>query len=1117
MKFNHIKSPLSSTVFILLCVLLGILIWEYGDKINLQTKEHKLFAIVAAIALAHCARQFIDYITSSKERRHNRNPNNTRNDPEQEKRVTELTHTGQANTIKNYLHFQYGLFWRRKVSIQLLIGSPAAVDKLAPRLSHEIWQESNGTVLIYGGEVAATVNDENVLMLKQLRRRRPVDALIWVTEYTVIDQLMHSTLNVHHLNTATSDMASRFIYGLFKALKWQAPVWVWNVSDNPELCSADAPAVLCLTEPYGQPEQLTPALRELVPLLSVHGAQALSVNLTHTYWLILAQFLRGSGSEELAVRLAPLTSGIRRLPFAGLAFSTAVTQPSEALHPHTWQEDNRWKSLLAVQGDIAPSLQPSHLGINPQRVMQYAVATGMAVWGVGLAVSYFANRQLMNDSQQLAFAAVDNQRSAAERLNAQFDFQQMLGKLDHRATHFTPVWQRFGLNHNDALLDQLWPTYTQTILPLLRDNTRQQLEAKLQQYAELPPDSPARADATPATYALLKAYLMMSSPERMEPEFFTQTVLESLSPIEGVNNGEWQTLGRELLAFYADQLPQHADWAINKNRALISSSRNLLVRQIGQRNGESALYQKILLQAKNSYAEMTLDDMTEGTDVSFLFTTDEFIPGVFTRRAWETTIEPAINRAVEARRDEIDWVLSDNQQPVDSDISPEQLKQRLTERYFADFAGSWLNLMNSLQWRHTENLSDTIDQLTLMGDVRQSPVIALMNTLSYQGKTGRQQEKLTDSFINSTKELLNKDKKPVISQKAEFSGPLEATFGPVLNLTDSQASSNNSDNLSLQAYLTRVTRVRLKLQQIANAPDPQAMSQALAQSIFEGKTVDLSETRDYGSLIAASLGQEWSGFGESLLVQPMNQAWEQLLTPTAEGINAEWQNAIVNEWNTAFGGRYPLKNTQSEISLPLMAQYLRPDNGRIQRFLETRLKGVLRKEGNRWVPNNTTAQGLRFNPEFLKALDTLSHLGDVAFANGEARLYFEIRPSTSRDVMQTILVIDKQTLTYDNQFPEWQRFVWPGDTIASGASLRWMSTTSGTRLLADHRGVWGVIRLLESAQVAPYAGTTSSYTVSWQTKNGNTLPFMLRTEMGDGPLALLTLRNFVLPRKIFLD
>lgn len=1116
MKFNQLKLPLRSTVFILLCVSLAVFIWEYGDSINLQSKEHKIFAIIAAISLAVCIRQFIDYITSTKKHRHNQNPKNMGNEPEQEKRVTELAHSGQANIIKEHLQSQYGLFWRKKVSIQLLIGPPTAIDKLAPRLSHEIWQETNGTVLIYGGDVAATGDENNALMLKQLRRRRPVDAVIWVTENTVTDQLMGSTLTFNHLNAATSDMASRFIHALFKQLKWQAPIWVWNVSDSPELCSPDAPAVLCLTAPHSQPEQLTPALHELVPALSLHGTQALFASKTYTYWLILAQFLRDSGSETLSVRLAPLTSGIRGLPFAGLAFSTSVTPHNETRLPHSWQEDNRWKSVLTAQADIAPSLSPAALGINTPRLLQYAAATAMTVWGIGLMVSYFANRQLINDSQQLAFAAVDSQRNAAERLNAQFDFQQMLGKLDHRATTFTPIWQRFGLDRNNALLAQLWPTYTQTILPLLRDSTRQQLESQLQQYAELPPDSKARADATPTTYALLKAYLMMSTPEHMEPAFFTQTVLDNLTAIEGVNKGEWQTLGRELLTFYATQLPQHPEWAIAQNRSLISSSRNLLVRQIGQRNGESALYQKILLQAKNSYADMTLDDMTEGTDVSFLFTTDEFIPGVFTRRAWETTIEPAINRAVDERREEIDWVLSDSQQPVGSDISPEQLKQRLTERYFADFSGSWLNLMNSLQWRHAESLSDTLDQLTLMGDVRQSPVIALMNTLAYQGKTGRQQAKLADSFISSTKELLNKDKKPVISQKTEFSGPLEATFGPIVNFIDPQAT-NSADNLSLQAYLTRVTRVRLKLQQIANAPDPQAMSQALAQSIFEGKTVDLSETRDYGSLIAASFGQEWAGFGETLLVQPMTQAWEQLLTPTAEGINTEWRNAIVNEWNSAFGGRYPLKNTQSDVSLPLMAQYLRPDNGRIQRFLETRLKGVLRKEGNRWVANSTTAQGLRFNPEFLNALDTLSYLGDVVFASGEARLYFEIRPSTSRDVMQTVLVIDKQTLTYDNQFPEWQRFVWPGDTIASGASLRWMSTTAGTRLLEEHRGVWGVIRLLESAQVAPYAGTTNSYTLAWQTKNGHTLPFMLRTEMGEGPLALLKLRNFVLPEKIFLD
>lgn len=78
-----------------------------------------------------------------------------------------------------------------------------------------------------------------------------------------------------------------------------------------------------------------------------------------------------------------------------------------------------------------------------------------------------------------------------------------------------------------------------------------------------------------------------------------------------------------------------------------------------------------------------------------------------------------------------------------------------------------------------------------------------------------------------------------------------------------------------------------------------------------------------------------------------------------------------------------------------------------------------------------------------------------------------------------------------------------------------MTTSSGTRLYADHRGVWGLIRLLEAAHVAPYAGSTSSYTVTWTAPDGNTLNYQLRTEMGQGPLALLKLRNFVLPEKFF--
>jgi type VI secretion system protein ImpL len=40
--------------------------------------------------------------------------------------------------------------------------------------------------------------------------------------------------------------------------------------------------------------------------------------------------------------------------------------------------------------------------------------------------------------------------------------------------------------------------------------------------------------------------------------------------------------------------------------------------------------------------------------------------------------------------------------------------------------------------------------------------------------------------------------------------------------------------------------------------------------------------------------------------------------------------------------------------------------------------------------------------------------------------------------------------------------------------------------------------------------------VSWPTPDGRRLNYVLRTEAGEGPLALLRLRNFVLPDAIFL-
>ncbi|NWE17598.1 ImcF-related family protein, partial [Pseudomonas yamanorum] len=334
------------------------------------------------------------------------------------------------------------------------------------------------------------------------------------------------------------------------------------------------------------------------------------------------------------------------------------------------------------------------------------------------------------------------------------------------------------------------------------------------------------------------------------------------------------------------------------------------------------LYQQVLDAAANQYPELHLQTMTGETDATALFHTVASVPGVFTRQAWEGQVRQAIDTIAEARREEIDWVLSDNQTEIATELTPEVLRERLVERYFQDYASAWLDFLNSLRWNQASSLSDVIDQLTLMTDVRQSPLIALMNTLAYQGQAGTRSQALADSLVRSAQKLITQDKVPMIDQLAQAPrSPLDATFGPLLTLLgkDPQGQADN-DRLSLQAFLTRVTRLRLKLQQVSNAPDPQEMTQALAQTVFQGKSVDLTQTQSYGSLVAASLGAEWNGIGHTLFVQPLDEAWQRVLQPSAAGLNSQWQRAIVRDWQSAFAGRYPFAETASDASLPMLGQ-----------------------------------------------------------------------------------------------------------------------------------------------------------------------------------------------------
>ncbi len=1085
-------------------VIAGIIAWligYFGNEIGITSLRAKCLAVVVAWILLLILRHGSVIGMLVQERWHRFQATRKSEIPDVEIRSVRTTpHNVTVDEIRETLRNHYGRFWFRKIRILLVTGTPADVELLTPGLTEQYWQEDRGTLLLWGGDPLRPVDTVWLRALRQLRRT-PADGLVWVTA------------SLGTVDEDAMDQMGRTFREVYSQLARRLPLYVWSLETaGGAQAGRTTQPVGCLLPACCRPEALSGHLQALVPDLIRMGVQQICSNTQHHFLLTLADRL-SARPESVSNPLAPWLNPHRPLPLAGVVFSLPSFGAERSVKHH-WAKDNRWDALPERVRELPSGLRPVRPGGSRMPLVAVSAAVLMALCGIAMTVSFMANRTLVSGIQQQVQAALDMHRPLTNRLQALTALQKTLARLEYREAHGTPWYLHAGLNQNHALLNATYPRYAQSALPLLRDAAAQHLRTQLQAFVQLPPDSPKRARLAKASYNQLKLWLMLNRPDKMDPAWFRDTLMQDWPTRQGVKPGEWQGDGQALLAFYAAALPSHPQWKLNNDDDLVSAARGLLVRLMGMRNSESGLYQKVLAQVSHLYADMRLEDMAGETDIARLYTTKEVVPGMFTRQAWENAVQPAIVKVVKARRDEIDWVLSDSQTPASQQVSPEALKKQLTDRYFADFSGAWLSFLNSIRLQPTPTLSDVIDQLTLMADVRQSPLIALMNTLNVQGHTGETGEAITDSLVKSAKHLLSRDNAPAIDQSATTHGPLDDTFGPVLALTGKQPDGNSDSQLSLQTFLTRVTQVRLHLQQVTDATDPQAMTQALAQTVFQGKGVDLTDTRNYGNLVAAELGQEWRSFGQTVFVRPLAQAWQQVLTPAAESLNTQWQSAVVSDWNRAFGGRYPFQDTDSEASLTLLAKYL-STTGRLNTFLKTSLNGVLHQEGSRWVPDALNGQGLTFNPAFLNAINTLSHVSDVAFTTDAARLQFDLRPGTAAGVMETDFRTDGQTLTYANQMPEWQHFTWPGDTTSPGASLSWMSVQAGTRAYAELPGEWGLIRLLEKADIKGYPGLNSSYRLRWYAPDGRALNYTLRTQDAEGPLVLLKLRHFTLPDTIF--
>ncbi|WP_246287538.1 ImcF-related family protein [Paraburkholderia sediminicola] len=1073
-------------------------------------------------------------------------------------------------SLREYLRTRHGLRYRYRQPWLLLTGGNAAIAQLLPDLAEQGWLVTDDAVLLWSKTDKDGQPDENWLkQLAKLRRCRPIDAVVLTLDGTVDLPTARRGTSAYGVNLSR----------IAQVLHWSAPVYVLDVAQDDAVSNGATPITGCEFPRTADVSAIETALLKLRDRLADRSIAQLATNGCDRYAAQLSQRL-DTRSAPLAGWIVALARRQRHVqPVSGAFFAPYPLQDTTNEREHPTSADLPiWQHI----GEVARTNRGHRLGWHPVTVFSIIALSAISLWITGMLISGFNNARELHLTKQAVRALAAAPDSAA-RLRALLTLQQRVDLYETRTQHHTPLLTRFGLNRDHEVLAALWQPYARASRNVLVTPLQQNLEASLVDLSQMQTE---QVDDQTNRLALdghkaLKTYLMLSQPSRADAAFMTPLLARYWSTNANLPTGEKLDLSARLLGFYAQHLRAHEDWRIQPRQDLVNASRQTLLAVIGVKNSEDTIYQHVLDTVGNRYPDQTLASLTAGTDTRGLLRTAAYISGAFTRQAYEGTIAAAIDEAAKRNEAASDWVLASNVHRHEPEQSADEVRASLTSRYFSDYADRWQAFMNTLQWDPASTLPSTIEQLKLMADARQSPVIALMKSLEYQGGAGALKASLSDTLVDKAQHVFGGKVEGPETAKPDPAGPLGASFGPVLRLVaQGNAGAAASSDLSLQRFMERVTTLRLKLQQVSDSPDADAEAKQVAQSLFQGKGSELADTQTYAQLIAASLGAQWVGMGDALFVRPVAQATQTVLKPAQASLNDAWRQTIVATWNRSFAGRYPFANTDNDASLPELARFLRPQGGLIGAFLGSQLAGVLELQGDQWVPVATGNTTLTFDRDFLRALNTLQRIAGHLLAQGEPQYRFDFKPVPAAGVTDTILTLDGQKLHYYNQQEAWQALTWPSNNPQGlGTRLQWQTEKAGTNKSFEFSGRWGLVRMLERAQVQPVDSAT--FQLTWQAAPDTSAPkaaqvpkpasapsaasasnlanhsdndndedddtsdpaflgakrldslttqaplvtasrdltyplsFMMRTDVGKGPLELLALRNFALPTRIF--
>lgn len=268
------------------------------------------------------------------------------------------------DVVSEHLRFRYGRRWKRKVRLLLVMGNPDDVHNAAPGLCHDLWQEGDGNVLIYGGDAQSLPDEIFLSKLKRLRPGHPVDSIIQVISTSALptdierDAFLRCRQKADHL------------------LGWQAPVWLW-LTDKATGAQQDeeTTATGVIFGPGGTVKEADEAFSILTQRLQKAGIAQILNNPAHGSLLQLSSHLRHELKGSLTVLLSGLMQGSAAFRLRGVMFSPELAVAGTV--PNTRLDTPTWKAVI----DDCDAVSGRKLGIGWLKMLRLILLSLIVLWG----------------------------------------------------------------------------------------------------------------------------------------------------------------------------------------------------------------------------------------------------------------------------------------------------------------------------------------------------------------------------------------------------------------------------------------------------------------------------------------------------------------------------------------------------------------------------------------------------------------------------------------------------------------------------------------------------------------------------------------------------------------